>query len=288
MPKHITKEQKEEIVKYYKAKPMTQDEVAQKFKISLPSVIKILKEYKVKIYNKVQLFSPNLNEHYFDIIDTEEKAYFLGLIITDGCVHNTKGKQPLVALTLQESDKYILERFKNAICSNKTVTNDGRGCVNINILSRIMVNSLRKYGIDERKSLHTIFPKNIPQELYPHLIRGILDGDGSVSFYARRGRKCHVKAVRFCQGNEQFLKDLIDCLYDNCGANKINTYQEKENLWSIAYRKDDSMMKIIQFLYKDATIYLTRKKHLCDLICNEIIKYGNTEITIESKESMVS
>ena len=47
-------------------------------------------------------------------------------------------------------------------------------------------------------------------------------------------------------------------------------------------------MKIIQFLYKDATIYLTRKKHLCDLICNEIIKYGNTEITIESKESMVS
>ena len=43
MPKHITREQKEEIVKYYKTKPMTQDEVAQKFTISMPSVIKILK-----------------------------------------------------------------------------------------------------------------------------------------------------------------------------------------------------------------------------------------------------
>lgn len=288
MPKHITKEQKEEIVKFYKTKPMKQDVVAEKFNISLPSVIKILKEYRVKTYNKVQLFSPDLNEHYFDKIDTEEKAYFLGLIITDGCIHNTKGRQSLIALTLQESDKYILERFKSAICSNKTVTNDGRGCVNINILSNTMVKSLKKYGINERKSLHTVLPQNIPQELYPHLIRGILDGDGSVSFYARQGRKCHVKAIRFCQGNENFLKDLVDCLYNNCGAIKVNTYQEKENLWSIAYRKDDSMMKIIQYIYKDATIYLIRKKHLCDLICNEIIKYGNTEITIENKKSMVS
>ena len=288
MPKHITKVQKEEIVNFYKTRPMTQEEIAKKYNVSLPSVIKILKEYRVKVYNKVQLFSPNLNEHYFDKIDTEEKAYFLGLIITDGCIHRTKGKQALVALTLQESDKYILERFKTAICSNKTITSDGRGCVNINILSRTMVESLKQYGVYERKSLHTIFPQNIPQELYPHLIRGILDGDGSVSFYARRGRKCHVKAIRFCQGNEKFLKDLVDCLYNNCGAIKINTYQEKDNLWSIAYRKDDSMIKVIQYLYGDATIYLTRKKHLCDLICNEIIKYGNTEITIENKTSMVS
>lgn len=288
MPKHITREQKENIVKFYKTKPMTQKEVAEKFHISLPSVGKILKEYRIKEYNKVQLFSPNLNEHYFDNIDTEEKAYFLGLIITDGCIHQTKGKQPLVALTLQESDVYILERFKKAICSNKTITYDKRGCVNLNILSITMVRALKNYGVCERKSLKTVFPQNIPQNLYPHLIRGILDGDGSISFYARQGRKSHTKAIRFCQGNEKFLKDLIDCLYLHCGANKINIYQEKENLWSIAYRKNDSMLKIIRYLYTDATIYLTRKKHLCDLICKEIIQYGNTEITIESKESMAS
>ena len=288
MPKHITKEQKEEIVKYYKSRPMTQEEVSNTFKISLPSVIKVLKEYRIKPYNKVQIFSPDLDEHYFDVINTETKAYFLGLIITDGCIHHTKGKQPLVALTLQECDKYILEKFKQELHSNKAVTSDGRGCVSINILSRTMVESLKKYGVTERKSLNTVFPKNIPKELYPHLLRGILDGDGSVSFYARRGRKCHAKAIRFCQGNEQFLKDIINYLFENCNVAKINTYQENDNLWSIAYRKDDSMMKIIQYLYKDATIYLKRKKHLCDLICNEIIKYGNTEITIETKNTMVS
>lgn len=288
MPKHITKEQKEKIVNYYQSRPMKQEDVAKLFKISLPSVVKILQEYRIKPYNKVQIFSPDLDEYYFNTIDTEIKAYFLGLIITDGCVHYTKGKQPLVALSLQECDKYILERFKKEIHSNKVVTSDGRGSANINILSRTMVESLKKYGVVERKSLHTVFPKNIPIELYPHLLRGILDGDGSVSFYARRGRKCHVKAIRFCQGNEQFLKDIVDHLFNYCGIDKINTYKEKDSLWSIAYRKDDSMIKIIQYLYKNATIYLTRKKHLCDLICDEIIKYGNTEITIEGKSTMVS
>lgn len=288
MPKHITNEKKEEIVRLYKTRPMTQHELAKRFDVSPPSIIKILKEYRIKPYSKVQLFSPDLDEHYFDVINTEAKAYFLGLIITDGCIHNTKGKQPLVSLTLQENDKYILESFKQEIRSNKVVTTDGRGCAEINILSRVMVNSLRKYGITERKSLNTVFPKLIPKEHYPHLIRGILDGDGSVSFYARRGRKCHVKAIRFCQGNEQFLKDIVDCLFENCNATKINTYQEKENLWSIAYRKDDSLIKIIKYLYEKASIYLTRKKHLCDLICDEITKYGNTEITIGTKNTMVS
>lgn len=287
MPKHITQDKKESLIKYYKSKPMTIYDVANEFHICKPSVIKILKEYGIQTYSKTQLFSPDLNEHYFDVIDTEKKAYFLGLIITDGCIFSKGSKQPLISLTLQEQDKYILEDFKNEIHSNKALTYDGRGCANINISSTTMVESLRKYGLHERKSLCTIFPK-IPNELYCHLIRGILDGDGSVSFYARHNRKAHVKAIRFCQGNELFLKDLVDCLYENCGATKINTYQEKDALWSIAYRKNDSMVKIIRYLYTDATIYLTRKKHICDLIYNEITKYGNTEITINPNKSMVS
>lgn len=288
MPKRISKHTKEELIKHYKFKPITIEELANQFNLSIPSTIKILNEYRIKRYTKVQLFSPNLNENYFDNIDTEEKAYFLGLIITDGCIHNTKGRQSLIAVTLQDRDKYILEKFKDEINSNKKITSDGRGCSSINILSNNLVKSLRRYGVTENKSLHTILPTNIPRHLYPHLIRGILDGDGSISFYARPNRKCHVKAIRFCQGNEKFLKDMVDLLYQECEIEKINTYKEKDSLWSIAYRKNDSMIKIINYIYNEAHIYLKRKKHLCDLICEEISNYGNTEITIESKESMVS
>lgn len=289
MPKHITKEQKERIIDYYKMKPITISEVANHFKISDPSVIKILNEFRIKRYSKVQLFSPELIENYFESIDTEFKAYFLGLIITDGCIHNTKGKQSLVSITLCTEDEYLLERFKQEIRSNKAITHDGRGCSEINILSNKMVGDLKKYGITTQKSLFTKFPDNVPADLYPHLIRGILDGDGSVSFYSRKDRKrCHTKAVRFCQGNETFLKDLVYYLEKNVSVKSVNLYKEKENLWSIAYRKNDSMVKLIRYMYDDAHIYMKRKKHLCDLIIEEIQYYGSTEITNNSKRFLVS
>lgn len=288
MPKHISKYTKERLIKYYLQKPITISDVANTFGICVSSVIKILNEYKIKRYSKVQLFSPNLDEHYFEQIDTEAKAYFLGLIITDGCVHNTKGKQSLVCLTLKNEDEYLLEKFKSEINSNKNITHDGRGCAELNILSNIMVKDLMKYEVFPNKSLYTVFPKNLPNNMYRHLIRGILDGDGSVSYYARPKRKSHVKAIRFCQGNEKFLQDMVDFLYDEIGISKVNTYQEKESLWSIAYRKDISILKLIDYIYDDSHIYMKRKKHFCDLVYEEAYKYGSTEITIESKKLVVS
>lgn len=269
-------------------RPIEIDVVAAKFGICRPSVSNVLDEYRIKRYTKVQLFSPDLDEHYFDEIDTESKAYFLGLIVTDGCIHNTKGRQPLVSITLKDEDRYILERFKYEIRSNKKVTCDGRGCSELNILSMTMVNSLKKYGLKPNKSLDTVFPDNLPEDMYRHFIRGILDGDGSVSYYARPSRKYHVKAVRFCQGNEKFLQDIVEYLYRSIGIEKINLYKEKDSLWSIAYRKDISMIKLIDYMYGDAHIYMKRKKHLCDLVYAEACKYGSTEITIEGKGSMVS
>ena len=278
--KKITKNEKEEIIKCYKTKPMTYQELAENFGYSHPTICKILKEYRIKPYNKVQLFSPNLVEDYFEHIDSEFKAYFLGLIITDGCIFSKGSRQNLVNLTLKDSDCYILEEFKKEVKSNKKITSDGRGCKSIQILSNKMVKDLKQYGLADNKSCKTIFPKNIPLHLFPHLIRGIFDGDGSVAFYARSNRKCHNKAFRFCQGNKKFLLDLIDFLEKHFNIERVQIFQEKENLWSIAYRKNTSLLKLYHCMYDEATIYLKRKKELGDKIVKEIAYYqGNTEIT---------
>lgn len=280
MAKHITRELKEDVVTYYNQRPMTIDQVADHFDICAPSVMKILDEYRIKRYTKMQLFSPDLDEHYFDQIDTEEKAYFLGLIITDGCVYQAKGRRPMLAMTIQESDAYILEAFRDEIRSSKRLTSDGRGCCGLQIISEGLVDGLRRYGLHERKSLDCWFPNNIPIQLYPHLVRGIFDGDGSASYYARVGRQSHTKAVRFCSGDHRFLVDLIDFLYFECGIDRPSIYREKENLWSVRYASNNSMLKLIDYMYSDAHIFLHRKRRICDLICDEIYKYGNTEITI--------
>lgn len=260
---------------------MTFDELVKKFNISIPTIIKIFNKYRVVRYTKSRLYSPNLVEDYFNTIDSQLKAYFLGLIITDGCIYSKNGRTPSVSLTLQKNDAYLIDRFIKEIHSNKVVTTDGRGCCEVAINSSKMVSDLHKYGVQERKSLQAIFPSNLPIYYYPSLLRGIIDGDGSISFYARKGRKCHTKAIRLCSGNEKFLLDIVGFLHRVVDIDPVNVYRDKENLWSIAYRKTASLLKLIDYLYSGAEIYMKRKKELCDLVYAECMKYtnGSTEIT---------
>ena len=49
-----------------------------------------------------------INKNFFNKIDTEEKAYFLGFLYADG-YNNTDRNS--VALSLKEDDKEILEKY---------------------------------------------------------------------------------------------------------------------------------------------------------------------------------
>ena len=133
-----------------------------------------------------------------------------------------------------------------------------------------MVKDLSKYSVIPRKSLNTIFPTNINHNMYPHLLRGIIDGDGSIAFYKRKDRpNSYTKAVRLCQGNKEFLNNIIQFLHKEINTNIISLYQEKENLWSIAYRSNEDMLKVYNYLYDNATIYMKRKKDKYDLIIED-------------------
>ena len=264
---------KEDIINYYLTKPMTLKDVAKKFNLCVPTISKVLKENNINIYTKTKLFSPQLDEDYFKIIDTENKAYFLGLIISDGCIFIQKSKQNSINICLQKCDKYLLEYFIKDIHTNKHITTDNRGCFEISILSTKMVEDLLKYGVTPRKSLNTIFPTNLNNDMYPHLLRGIIDGDGSIAFYKRKNRpNSYTKAIRLCQGNKKFLNDIVQFLHKEINTSIVSIYQEKESLWSIAYRSNDDILKIYNYLYKDATIYMKRKKDKYTLIIQDIIK----------------
>lgn len=80
--KIISKQQKQEIRDFYLSKPMTLTQLASHFNLSSPTVGKILGD--IPRYSKARLNNPELNERFFEVIDSEEKAYFLGLLISDG------------------------------------------------------------------------------------------------------------------------------------------------------------------------------------------------------------
>ena len=126
----LTDEKKQFVVDTYLEKPMTIEELSGLCNLSVPTVIKILNEYGIERYNKSLLFSPDLDEYYFDNINSEAKAYFLGFIITDGNVFIPKdnNRQASISITQKSEDDYILKKFKEEIQTNTAIVHDGRGC----------------------------------------------------------------------------------------------------------------------------------------------------------------
>ena len=203
--KIITEELKQEIIKYYLSQPMTMKQVEDKYELSHPTITKILKD--VPKYTKAKLNNPNMEEHFFQDINEEIKAYFLGLLISDGNVFkDNTGRQASISITLDLKDEYMLEKFKKVLQANTSIGHDGRGCGQIAIRSNIMAEDLSKYGVVPRKSYSTYLPQ-VSKEMMSHLVRGIFDGDGSIMAKPSPNNDGHnrfLHSISFC-GTHQLM-----------------------------------------------------------------------------------
>lgn len=206
----------------------------------------------------------NFNESFFDIIDNEEKAYWLGFVAADGCVHKRKGKlSPVIKLTLSNKDKDHIAKFRKSISSNHTITdgsnfNEKR---NINYYSSSltlpslhMFESLATYGVIPNKTLIIEFPK-IAHELIHHYIRGYYDGDGCI-YFTKKGT-----AVFSITSNRKIINQIQDILVEQCNLKKTKLlYKHKNsNAGAMSYVGNIQVKRIVEYLYKDATIFLDRK-----------------------------
>ena len=115
---------------------------------------------KMKKYSKTKINSPELKERFFETINSEEKAYFLGLLIADGNVFkDATGRQASISITLDLEDEYMLLKFKEVLNANTNIGYDGRGCGQIAVRSNLMPMDLEQYGVIPRKSLFTYLPQ---------------------------------------------------------------------------------------------------------------------------------
>jgi hypothetical protein len=132
-----------------------------------------------------------LDEHYFDFIDSEEKAYFLGLLITDGWITKPKDKNNYdIGLSLESQDRYMIEKFQSVIHTDRKIVDrekiqERTGYVSkqsqLILSSNVLANKLKEYGVVENKSdKMRIIPNNIPISLMHHFMRGMIDGNGSL------------------------------------------------------------------------------------------------------------
>ena len=135
-------------------------------------------------------------------------AYGIGLLATDGWVTTRRGGQPgHVGST--SKDKALVESFLSSFeLTNHIRERDRDGHVHFetNTGKVAIFEWARTIGIHPRKS-RTIASPSVPDELLPHVVRGLLDGDGSVT-WSRRGPRGDQFQVRFHSASRPHLDRL--------------------------------------------------------------------------------
>ena len=252
----IEKEFKEKLVEYYKQKPITISQISKIFKISIPTVYKILKEYNIEIYKRHQIYNDGLIENYFENIDSPNKAYLLGLLITDGCVFTPKQGTPRIMLQLSKKDKDMVDAFKEEHKAPRKITIGKRdNSSSISITSRKMALDLSKYGVIPHKTFCTIFP-DIDKRFYPDFIRGVFDGDGSL-VVRKNGRR------DFCIcGTYELLNSIKQILVKELNVKDIKVSKE-DTIYTMRWGSKTDIIKICDWIYStDSSLYLKRKKEI--------------------------
>jgi hypothetical protein len=226
-----------------------------------------------------------LNHHYFDEINTEYKAYILGFIYADGCiVDNINGRQKSLRIAIQWEDGYILQQLLDDIYykekslryryppAAQKANEKPQAAISIN--SDILCESLINVGCFIRKSsVGMIFP-NLKEELVPHFIRGFFDGDGSIVVNEVKNRYIRVKdyllkkefkpklrkRIFFTSTDKTFLQTILNKLPNILGKPQWRSVIKKNTTWTLSLEVQKDVSTIYNYLYKDASVFLKRKK----------------------------
>lgn len=202
-----------------------------------------------------------IDEHFFDDINTEEKAYLLGILYADG---GNVGHS--VLLSLKSDDKLHLQTLNSTFQNKpiKTYSTKTTEYCRMEISNKHMVQRLVKCGIVPRKSLILTFPSEniLPKCMIKHFIRGYYDGDGCLVINKNQiGGKGYFSIV----STFSFLTEIQSIIKENTGSNtqivNINSLKNKNNKSTkrLVCCGNNQILKILKWLYTDATIYLNRK-----------------------------
>lgn len=197
-----------------------------------------------------------VNKNFFSVIDTEEKAYWLGFIMGDGCVHGDDNRENwTLSVGLKRKDEHHLVKLLNSLQATNKISrylvNNQYPTSSISISNTKLCKDLESLGVVRRKSLVATFPTKVPIELRLHFIRGLFDADGSIP-------KSSGKVVGFsiC-GTPLLMASILEMLDIN---NKyLYIRKDLNNFGEIRCNKRTEAIRVLSELYNNATIYLPRK-----------------------------
>ena len=219
------------------------------------------KNMGIEIVNKQNL--TKFDEHIFDEIDNEEKAYWLGFIFADGYISSTSNN---FELSLSIKDINHLEKFSKFMKYTGQIKQDSYRC-RFSLRNKHLWNILNNYGCIPRKSLTLKFPNRDifkSKDLIKHFLRGYFDGDGCITY---QKDTYTVSAVCSVIGTPEFLSEFEQLLNFEKEITKCKDKRSINNTISLSFKRSESLVLMI-YLYENSSIYLERKFKLYSFFKN--------------------
>lgn len=258
MKKLFSKEDDRYIIEHYKH--TTYAELAKHFGLTERQVRGHINNMGLTKMNKK-------DDSYFDVIDTEEKSYWLGFLFADGWVYeNHKNRSYTVGIEIQSKHIEILKMFSAAVGLPLDIKRRIRDvefngysyqtdtcCVRI--YSRHMVESLIRHGIVQDKTHSLIYPH--VNNFHNDFIRGFMDGDGCIC-EDKNGRF----TLSFTNPNYLFLEYINDVFLRECGVHG-SIYKEKDLKYRLTLYGNSIARDALNWLYsEDNGLHLERKYNI--------------------------
>lgn len=197
----------------------------------------------------------SINESYFKKIDTEKKSYFLGFLMADGAISKDCRR---LYVGLQQRDEYIIKELCKEInyLGNIDYYEDNiRKISSVNICSQKMIVDLIYHGVVPKKTGKEILPDTIDKKLIKHFIRGFIDGDGHIERICKKISICST-SLNILYSIKYFLEETLNIKEYEVKLEPLTSKNKKLFYYHIY---SDSAVKVLNYLYSDATIYLKRK-----------------------------
>lgn len=224
------------------------------------------RRYLEKYYPQVKLKKDfYFDESVFDVIDTEEKAYWLGFMYADGTIssspENPKVKTEFkIELSLASKDLSHLEKFASFLKYKKEIYCNDKRC-RIFLNSERMWKSLYKHGCIPQKTLKLQFPV-LNQSLIKHFIRGYFDGDGTLTWSNKEHTYPEVGVI----STENFLLEILKFLKLEASI-RINSNDFENNITKKFQLYSHKAFVACYKLYENSNIYLQRKYNIYKEYC---------------------
>jgi hypothetical protein len=210
---------------------------------------------------------------YFNKIDSEEKAYWLGFIYADGWIQFDEEKRRYdfgLSLAIKDYDHLIkfakAINFKGKIVKiQQTLKGYDRTYISyrLDLHSKIFVKNLVKWGCIQNKSLQLKELPRIPSIYLTPFVRGYFDGDGTI---VKARNKANIEIL----GTKEFLTSLL-----SYSGLHLNSWRPHGKAFGQRFGYQYSE-KFLMMIYENSKIHLQRKfERAALLIGNDKLRNPN-------------